>query len=121
MKVYKSSSIIAINVRLDSGKYKHISFDSTTTGSELFVEDEALQKAIERHPNYNKMFTAETMVKQEPVKIEEEVESSVVHVNDETEAKEYLADKFGISRTKLKTMSQIKKAAKKNGIEFSIE
>lgn len=49
---------------------------------------------------------------------DDEVELKTVVVTDPDEAKAYLADNFGLSRTKLKSIKAIKAAAEENGIVF---
>ena len=48
----------------------------------------------------------------------EEAELRKVKVSDFGEAKDYLADKFGVSRTSLRSQKSILETAKANGIEF---
>ena len=46
------------------------------------------------------------------------VDESKVEVPSAEDAKEYLIDKFGISRTKLRSIAAIKEVAASKGIEF---
>jgi hypothetical protein len=46
------------------------------------------------------------------------VDESKVEVSSAEDAKEYLIDKFGISRTKLRSIAAIKEMAASKGIEF---
>lgn len=221
-KTYRSKSDISVNVVMPSGKSLHVAFTPVTGGGSTFTtNDERVQKALEGHYRYGKMFKlfsiqgvanisniakAGNKVKQavppkvvETVQVEksEEKERSMVNellnqedgssnnnsveeqnkgvivgaeeeragdgevvddwdgiaadtVGDETgageqeaeinedevsaesdstgktvisvscpdDAKEYLVEKFGISRTKLRWLKQIKEQAEANGIIF---
>lgn len=56
-KQYKSKSIVSINVMLPSGKSKHIAFSPLSRGESVFyTDDPAIQKALERHRGFGKMF-----------------------------------------------------------------
>lgn len=120
MKVYKAKSHIALNVVTNEGN-AHISFSPVTGGgSEFYTKDEALQAALEKHPKFGKLFKAvevepPVIKKAEPKK---EVDESKVEVSSAEDAKEYLIDKFGISRTKLRSIAAIKEMAASKGIEF---
>lgn len=124
-KKYIANSQIAINVVLPSGKSAHVAFSSVTGGSSIFyTEDEQLQQAIESHYRYGKLFKGQEVTEPEIVESEEPEEEkgpTIVNVSDVDAAKDYLSEKYGISRTKLKTVAAINKAAAANGIEFSWE
>lgn len=49
---------------------------------------------------------------------EAEEESNVIVVTDADEAKDYLCEHYGLSRTKIKSLKAIKEAAAANGITF---
>lgn len=48
----------------------------------------------------------------------EETESNVIVVTDPEEAKDYLCEHYGLSRTKIKGLKSIKEAAAAQGITF---
>ena len=50
--------------------------------------------------------------------VPEEEGPTIIEVTDPDAAKAYLADRFGISRTKIKSVETIKSMAAANGIEF---
>lgn len=135
-KTYKSKSFLSISVAVgrmtcqdtqDSNKsvtkdvFKHITFEPDTTGYAYYsTADETEQKAIEAHPLFNKMFVLKdaptsTVAKKAaavPVKKKE------VEVASAADAKQYLVDTFGISRTKIQSTADIKKYAEQNGVVF---
>ena len=124
-KQYISDVQIAINIILSNGKNKHIAFIPLSNGSSVFATDDAdIQTALERHKRFDELFTLGKVVKEEPKKEEakEVVNNSnairMVAVNDIGEAKDYLAESFGLNRTSLRSEKAIVAAAKANGIQF---
>ena len=124
-KQYISDVQIAINIILSNGKNKHIAFIPLSNGSSVFATDDAdIQNALERHKRFDELFTLGKVVKEEPKKEEakEVVNNSnairMVAVNDIGEAKDYLAENFGLNRTSLRSEKAIVAAAKANSIQF---
>ena len=124
-KQYISDVQIAINIILSNGKNKHIAFIPLSNGSSVFATDDVdIQNALERHKRFDELFTLGKVVKEEPKKEEakEVVNNSnairMVAVNDIGEAKDYLAENFGLNRTSLRSEKAIVAAAKANGIQF---
>lgn len=129
-KHYISDSHIAINVTLDGGESVHLSFIALSNGGSVFSTDsEELQNAIERHYRFGDLFTLDHI--EEPkntsetaneeytsVKKSEDGNIQKITVNDLGEAKNYLADTLGISRTSLRSLKTILEVAKANNIEF---
>lgn len=135
-KTYKSKSFLSISVAVgrmtcqdtqDSNKsvtkdvFKHITFEPDTTGYAYYsTADETEQKAIEAHPLFNKMF----VLKDAPASVVAKktaatpVEKKEVEVTSAVDAKQYLVDTFGISRTKIQSTADIKKYAEQNGVVF---
>ncbi len=124
-KTYKSKRSISINVVLDKGKNCHISFLSMSDGSSVYsTENEELQKAIERHYQFGKMFNIDKQKKPAAKIVNEKQErerTRKVTFSDIASAKEYLADTFGVSRTQMKSEKSIVECGKSNGIEIVIE
>lgn len=93
----------------------------TGGGSYYSTSDEKLQQAIESNANFGKMFIGhevqEAPVQEEPA--QEQPKIKQVNVASLDDAKEYLAEKFGISRTKLRSKAAITAAAEENNIEFT--
>ena len=129
-KHYISDSHIAINVTLDGGESMHLSFIALSNGGSVFSTDsEELQTAIERHYRFGDLFTlnhieepkntSET-ANEEYTSVKESEDGNIqkVTVNDLGEAKNYLADTLGISRTSLRSLKTILEVAKANNIEF---
>lgn len=130
MKHYISDSHIAINVTLDGGESVHLSFIALSNGGSIFSTDsEELQNAIERHYRFGDLFTLDHIeepkntsetAKEEYTSVKESEDGNIhkVTVNDLGEAKNYLADTLGISRTSLRSLKTILEVAKANNIEF---
>lgn len=118
-KVYISKSDISIKIKVGENKYKHLSFISNTVrGSYYITDNETEQKGLEAHPRFGSLFFLEGM-QNKPVKQEVKPKQlTVVNVTDTEDAKEYLVENFNISRTKIRTIDQLKKEAELNGIEF---
>lgn len=125
-KHYISDSHIAINVTLDGGESVHLSFIALSNGGSVFSTDsEELQNAIERHYRFGDLFTLDHIEKpkntletaNEDYK-SEDGNIQKITVNDLGEAKNYLADTLGISRTSLRSLKTILEVAKANNIEF---
>nr|DAV91689.1 MAG TPA: hypothetical protein [Caudoviricetes sp.] len=129
-KHYISDSHIAINVTLDGGESMHLSFIALSNGGSVFSTDSVeLQNAIERHYRFGDLFTLDHIeepkntsetANEEYTSVEESEDGNTqkVTVNDLGEAKNYLADTLGISRTSLRSLKTILEVAKANNIEF---
>ena len=130
MKHYISDSHIAINVTLDGGESMHLSFIALSNGGSVFSTDsEELQNAIERHYRFGDLFTLDHIeepkntsetANEEYTSVKESEDGNIqkITVNDLGEAKNYLADTLGISRTSLRSLKTILEVAKANNIEF---
>lgn len=129
-KHYISDSHIAINVTLDGGESVHLSFIALSNGGSIFSTDsEELQTAIERHYRFGDLFTLDHIeepkntsetANEEYTSVKESEDGNIqkITVNDLGEAKNYLADTLGISRTSLRSLKTILEVAKANNIEF---
>ena len=153
IKTYIANTNISINVVLPSKKNFHITFTPLSNGSSVFTTDnEILQRSIERHYNFGKLFRLQTSQgqsaerkatdKQKVTSLKNQKEIPAVENVDKTEldnnenveqngetvckvkmsdiaaAKDYLADKFGISRTSMRSTKAILEQAAAHGIEF---
>lgn len=130
-KYYSSDSHIAINVLLENGNSMHIAFTPISNGGSVYnTEEEVIQNALENHYRYNDLFVLDreedtnapieepTQNTEEDPNQEEESNIRKVRVHDLGEAKDYLAETFGVSRTSLRGQKAILEAAKANNIEF---
>lgn len=130
MKKYIAKTNISINVILKNGANMHIAFTPITGGGSVYyTDDEEVQQAMERHYKFGKLFKAQPEIKSttkenknpsagEQAPEEAEPTKKVISVSDPDAAKTYLAEHYGISRTKLKTLKAIKEVASAQGIEF---
>ena len=124
---YIAKTHVALNVQMN-GSNVHVSFTPQTGGGSVFyTNDNALAEALEKHVRFGRLFKKAA----EPVKVKVEVKKAVAAepVKKEKEktfacyedAKDYLVDTFGISRTKLRSKTAIEAAAKANNIILKIE
>lgn len=122
---YIANSDIAVNVVLKSGLNKHIKFNQLTgLRSTYITDDEDVQEALEKHSKYGNWYRRDTTYNPEPVaKVEktetaEESKTKQVTVSCLEDAKDYLAEQYGISRTQLRSEAKIKEKAASLGIEI---
>lgn len=146
-KTYYSKSDISISV-LVGGKSVHLSFTPTSGGGSIFItSDKNIQNAIEKHHNFGRLFklrqeefSEKPAEKKKKGKVNESTvdetgadkdnnedgetgagddTKTVITVTCPDDAKDYLADTFGVSRTTMKTVKSIKAIAESKNIEFS--
>ena len=90
------------------------------------TDDKELQSAIEKHYRFGTLFVVDNIYSEQEqqktkrkamdVKVEPKIEEVTITCLDD--AKEYLSDRFGISRTKMNSMKAIEEHAKANNIKF---
>lgn len=147
-KTYHSKSDISISVLVNGKGLHLSFTPVSGGGSIYTVEDEKIQCAIEKHHNFGKLFKLRSEQKVEKVEkkvkgkiakaedgagaesgsegtegigrseVPESDGKSQITVSCPDDAKDYLADKFGISRTSMKTVKAIKAIAESKNIEF---
>ena len=102
----------------------HVSFSPKTGGGSVYyTRDEAVQDGLERHARYGRLFRLAGIVDETPAPKPMESESPEPNVKkiifrSNDDAKDYLADKFGISRSKLRSRAAIEESAARNDIEI---
>jgi len=123
-KTYTSKSEVSINVCV-GGRHRHLAFiPHTLGGSSLTVDDPALQHAIEHHRFFGTRIVAvETMA---PAPLPEPTTDApsapvVMAFATLTEVKDYIAERWGVSRTMLRTKSQIDAVAAERGLTFTLQ
>lgn len=130
-KKYRANSCVSISVLLESGTYRRVVFNAMSNGtSEFATSDEELQKSIEKHQSFNKLFrivdckqtckkTKNDKGKNDSANEQEEKNDlREVHVTDMAAAKDYLAENYGVVRTSMRSVKAIKEEANKHGITF---
>lgn len=127
IKHYRSKSTISVNAVLKSKKSVHIAFTAQSDGSSEYATDnEDIQYALEHHYRFGTLFSL-TGAESAPAaaataaSVQEasgKTGKTRVKVSDLSDAKEYLADTFGISRTSLRSGKDIMRAAEEHHIEF---
>lgn len=130
LKKYIAKTNVSVNVVLESGINKRISFDGVTGGGSVYYTNDAdVQSALERHYKFGRLFRVEVVedaaedgeaqagkpADQDP---QAEKPALQVEVSDPAAAKDYLAANFGVNRTKLKSLKAINEAAAAHGVEF---
>ena len=126
-KRYIAQSHISLSVKISETANARVVFSPVTGGTKsvFYTDNEELQKALEAHPRFNKLFRVDTFFNPNPVvekapKAEVVKEKTVkkVKVACLDDAKEYICDKYGVSRTKLNSEKAIKEFAQSKGFEF---
>lgn len=131
---FKSKSHVAINVTLPSGTNVHVTFmELSGKGSVFYTNSQELAEAIRKHQKFGKLFTEEKQEEEKPAakKQAAPVNNAEAPVNNEpantntasvkefssnADAVDYLSERYGISRTKMRTRSAIEEAAKGVGV-----
>lgn len=127
---YQAGTDLAFSVMVGNERMR-IVFEGKTMGSSVYMtRDPKVQKAIESHYWFkDKFFLAESIdekkeaaeVKKKAAakakkKVDDEKKTHVV--TDFEDAKDYLAETYGVSRSKMKTKEDILAIAKENGVEL---
>ena len=129
-KKYQAGTDLSFSVMVGNERVRVV-FEGKTMGCSIYgTRDEKLQKAIESHYWFNdKFFLVEAVdEKKEAAEAKKravaktkkkEAEEKKTHiVTDFEDARDYLAETFGVSRSKLKTKEDILAIAKEKGVEL---
>ena len=105
---YQAGTDLAFSVMVGDERMR-IVFEGKTMGNSVYMtRDPKVQKAIESHYWFNDKFF-----------LVESVDEKKTHVvTDVEDAKDYLAETFGVSRSKMKTKEDILAIAKEKGVEL---
>lgn len=129
-KKYQAGSDLAFSVMVGNERMR-IVFEGKTMGSSVYMtRDPKVQKAIESHYWFNdKFFLVESIDEKKEAaeakkkaaakakkKVADEKKTHVV--TDVEDAKDYLAETYGVSRSRMKTREEILAIAKENGVEL---
>lgn len=127
---YQAGTDLAFSVMVGDERMR-IVFEGKTMGSSVYMtRDLKVQKAIESHYWFkDKFFLAESIDEKKEAaeakkkaaakakkKVSDEKKTHVV--TDVEDAKDYLAETYGVSRSKMKTKEDILAIAKENGVEL---
>ena len=119
-----SDTVLSIDIRFEKGEHKYISFQAQSNGGSYYItEDEEEVKALEKHYRYGTMFRKDETFTDKPKEEKEPMtkasnEPTPIKVTDIAEARDYIADTFGISRTALRTNKAVEEQAEKHNIKF---
>lgn len=125
---YQAGTDLAFSVMVGNERMR-IVFEGKTMGSSVYMtRDPKVQKAIESHYWFkDKFFLAESIdEKKEAAEVKNKAaakkkvadEKKTHSVTDFEDAKDYLAETFGVSRSKMKTKEDILAIAKEKGVEL---
>lgn len=135
-KKYIAKTHVSLTIYYDNGAAKHVSFNQLTGGGSIYYSScEAEQKALENHCKYGRLFKLDPSFGSQPsvvapvaapaaspsaAAVSGNVPGAVrqVTVASLPDAKEYLANNCGVSRSKLRSAAAIHEAAAANNIEF---
>ena len=127
---YQAGTDLAFSVMVGDERMR-IVFEGKTMGNSVYMtRDPNVQKAIESHYWFNdKFFLAESIDEKKEAaeekkkaaaktkkKVADEKKTHVVA--DFEDAKDYLAETYGVSRSKMKTKEDILAIAKEKGVEL---
>ena len=130
-KKYQAGTDLAFSVMVGDERMR-IVFEGKTMGCSVYMtRDPKVQKAIESHYWYKDKFflvesidekkeAAEAKKKKDAANNKKKVydEKKIHVVTDVEDAKDYLAETFGVSRSKMKTKEDILAIAKEKGVEL---
>lgn len=128
-KKYQAGTDLSFSVMVGNERVRVV-FEGKTMGCSIYgTRDEKLQKAIESHYWFNDKFFLKEAVdekkeaaeakKRAAAKTKKAAEKKKTHiVTDFEDARDYLAETFGVSRSKLKTKEDILSIAKEKGVEL---
>lgn len=129
-KKYQAGTDLSFSVMVGNERVRVV-FEGKTMGCSIYgTRDEKLQKAIESHYWFNDKFFLKEAVdekkeaaeakKKAAAKAKKKVadEKKTHIVTDFEDARDYLAETFGVSRSKLKTKEDILSIAKEKGVEL---
>lgn len=129
-KKYQAGSDLAFSVMVGNERMR-IVFEGKTMGSSIYMtRDPKVQKAIESHYWFkDKFFLVECIdEKKEAAKAKKKAaaktkkkvadEKKTHVVTDFEDAKDYLAETYGVSRSKMKTKEDILAIANEKGVEL---
>lgn len=129
-KKYQAGSDLAFSVMVGNERMR-IVFEGKTMGCSVYMtRDPKVQKAVESHYWFkDKFFLVETVdEKKETAEVKKKAaaktkknvadEKKTHSVTDVEDAKDYLAETFGVSRSKMKTKEDILEIAKEKGVEL---
>ena len=129
-KKYQAGTDLSFSVMVGNERVRVV-FEGKTMGCSIYgTRDEKLQKAIESHYWFkDKFFLVEAVDEKKEAaeakkrataktkkKAAEEQKTHIV--TDFEDARDYLAETFGVSRSKLKTKEDILSIAKEKGVEL---
>lgn len=125
-----SKSHVAINVIMPGGKNVHISFMEMTGGGSAYTTNNVdMANALRQHNKFGKLFKEVAVVEKPAVKKATPAKpaeaqngaggdgTKEMSFKNNEDAKDYLAERFGISRSKMKTRAAIEESAKQVGIK----
>lgn len=128
-KKYQAGTDLSFSVMVGNERVRVV-FEGKTMGCSIYgTRDEKLQKAIESHYWFKDKFflveavdekkeAAEAKKRAAEAKKRAAEEKKTHIVTDFEDARDYLAETFGVSRSKLKTKEDILSIAKEKGIEL---
>ena len=128
-KVYQAGSDLSFSVNMKNGQ-RRIVFEPQSHGTSVYsTRNTEEQNAIEKHYWFKDKFwileavdekkaAAEAKKKAAAESKKKEQEKNTHYVEDLQDAKDYLAEKFGVSRSKMKTKDEILAVAKEKGVEL---
>ena len=132
LKKYSAKSCVSVSVVLPTGGTTHVTFTPRSTGGSVYYTvNPNIQTGLETHPKFGKLFSLDKEQPKESAKTASKTAASApakettkpkeprtIEMSIVEDAKDYLATKFGISRSKLRTKAECEAAALANGFKI---
>lgn len=129
MKRYVANSQVSVNISLADGGNMHVSFMPLSGGGSTYMtDDEGVQKGLEEHYQFGNLFfedetfecseCSEVSEDSEDLEDDEEPRVVVMKVSDLGEAKDYLAEHYGVVRSSVRSVKSAVETAKRFGVVF---
>ena len=128
---FTSKTHVCLSVALKGGGNAHVSFTELTGKGSVFTTDnELLAESLRQHHKFGKLFKEEEVKEEHPAAkatgtVTEPTDDAtgttegVLTFDNNEDAKDYLAEKYSISRSKMRTRAAIVEAAKGVGVQVS--
>lgn len=129
MKRYVANSHVSVNISLADGGNMYVSFAPLSGGGSAYMtDDEGVQKGLEGHYQFGNLFfedeifecseRSEVSEDSEDLEGAEEPRVVAVRVSDLGEAKDYLAEHYGVVRSSVRSVKSAVESAKRFGLVF---
>lgn len=121
---FEASTLISVTISLPKGASRRVTFSARSTGGSVYyTNDKEVAEALRRHYKFGTLFKESTEQESAPRKkgTTKTPKLKDLRLSDLESAKDEIARRTGISRTKLKTKDALTAAAKDAGFNLILE